>query len=134
MGCQGNISIVSNNTFVSSNISLPHLTATVQLVIFRPKRGDILVGTVNKVGEEFIGLLIYGRFQTFIPEYSVEKETKTNFASFFYGSRVRFIVKDIYFRDRIFLVGSLKIPLSKLLHYPGLKLSRNVHFVTHTMF
>mmetsp|Transcript_8354 Transcript_8354/g.16076 ORF Transcript_8354/g.16076 Transcript_8354/m.16076 type:complete len:178 (-) Transcript_8354:130-663(-) len=53
-----------------------HLDVIATIVLFKPTKGSKMVGKVNKIGEDFIGLLILGVFNATIPKSDIGEEYK----------------------------------------------------------
>lgn len=52
----------SDNGFIFNGRPHVHFCVNVKFLVFTPVEGEYLEGTVNKVGEDHIGLLVHGVF------------------------------------------------------------------------
>ena len=66
--------ILSQTATVHPYFPLIRLSVATQLLVFRPHPGSRLVGTVNKISDDFIGLVVMGFINTVVKESDIKNE------------------------------------------------------------
>lgn len=94
--------------------------AAAELVLFKPKPGHVLVGTVNKIGRDYLGLLAMGVFNVSIAREDIRSDlhcsqegdcwvSGSNSAhQVFEGTAVRFVVTGVEREGFVTMTGALQ--------------------------
>lgn len=121
--------IVSKQAVIRPYFPYLHVKVCADVVLFKPQVGALLVGQVNKVGSDYLGLLVLGIFNVSIgvsgmPDFRCDAQEQCWYQSrdlshrIALGSDVRFSVVSLLDQGSLFsIVGSLVDPQSGEVNY-----------------
>lgn len=113
--------VASKLASVRPYVPFIHLNVEAEVTLFKPKVGTCTVGMVNKVGADYLGVLVLGVFNGAITAENISKDFKCDLKAGMWvsqrdpehqvqvGTMVRFLVQGLNNHSGLFsLVGSMK--------------------------